>query len=182
MEEHATRFLVNSVFTAFRQSGNTLTITSLYFLFKVNAPVNTLSPNWNTYRMDLTGIRHLASVSTHWRATCDFPRYGVDYTDYVRAKFSSFDIMKFLGSGVCKKVEYIDVRGNRCAHCTAKWWQELGRRSPHIVTSHPGCQFNGRPGAVGGEDNFNLYDDYNRKFRCSSSTKATTNWWFGGYL
>ena len=160
----------------------TLPLTYSAFLLKANAPVNELSPNWNIYRMAVTGTKHLASVSTHWRATCDFPNHGVDYIDYVRGKFTVFDIMKYLGSGACKKIEYADIRGNRCAHCTARWWQQSGRRSPHMVSSYSGCQFNGRAGAVAGEDNFNYYDDFNKKFRCSSSPKATTNWWFGGYL
>ena len=156
--------------------------TLIHFLFQANAPVNEFSPNWNTYRMNLKGIKHLASVSTHWRATCDFPNYGVDYTDYVRGKFAVFDIMKFLGYSVCKKVDYVDIRGNRCAHCTARWWQQLGKRSPHMVSGYPACEFDGRRGAVRAEDNFNYYDDYNKKFRCSSSAKATTNLWFGAYL
>lgn len=51
-----------------------------------------------------------------------------------------------------------------------------------MVSGYSGCQFNGQRGSVRAEDNFNYYDDYNKKFRCSSGPTATTNWWFGGYL
>lgn len=148
---------------------------------QINAPVNENSPNWNLYRMSLSQMTHLKSQSTHWRATCSFPTYGVDYIDYVRANFAQFDIMTFLGYGICKKVEYIDVRGHRCAYCTSRWWQQINARNPHLVSSYTGCEFIARQGAVSGEDNFGLYSDYNKKFRCSSGAQSTTNWWFGGY-
>ena len=57
-----------------------------------NAPLNEHSPNWNLYRTSLAQMNHLKSQSTHWRTTCSFPAYKVDYTDYVRAKFTDFDI------------------------------------------------------------------------------------------
>ena len=148
-----------------------------------NAPVNENSPNWNVYRMSLTQMTHLKSQSTHWRATCSFPILGVDYTDYVRGKFADFDIMTFLGNGVCKKVEYVNIRGHRCAHCTSKWWQLRNINAPHIDSSATGCEFVPWSGVilVKGEDNFGFYGVVNSKFRCSSDSSATTNWWFGGY-
>ena len=150
---------------------------------KTNAPVNEKSPNWNLYRMTLDKMNHVKSQSTHWRATCSFPTHGVDYTDYVRAKFTDFDIMTYVGTGLCKKVEYVNIRGHRCAHCTSKWWQNP-TYAAHIDSSQTGCNLNARLGSntgAGGEDNFGYYGTINSKFRCTSGPTSTTNWWFGGY-
>ena len=151
---------------------------------QINAPVNEKSPNWNIYRMSLSQMTYLKSQSTHWRATCSFPTHGVDYTDYVRAKFADFDIMTFLGDGICKKVEYINIRDHSCAQCTSKWWQVRNTYAPHVDSTRTNCELNARHGSNtggGGEDNFGFYDVVNSKFRCTSGPSSTTNWWFGGY-
>lgn len=148
-----------------------------------NAPVNEHSPNWNLYRMNLPQMSHLKSQSTHWRVTCSFPTHGVDYTDYARAKFTSFDIMTFQSThqGNCKHMEYINIRGHQCAQCTARWWQIVNTYGPTIDSSSSGCQLNPTGGAVPSEDNFGYYHNINSKFRCTSGASSTTNWWFGGY-
>lgn len=148
---------------------------------QTNAPVNEMSPNWNLYRMSLPQMINLKSQASHWRVTCSFPDHGVDYTDYARAKFADFDIMTFIGNGVCKKMEYVNIRGHQCAQCTAKWWQMLNLYGPTIDSSSGGCQFVATSGAVLSEDNFGYYFVVNNKFRCSSNPSSTTNWWFGGY-
>ena len=145
-----------------------------------NLPVNEDSPNWNLYRMTLTQMNHLKSQSTHWRVTCSFPTHKVDYTDYVRANFTDFDIMTFRGFGICKKVEYINIRGHQCAQCTSTWWQD--NEAAHLDSTFTSCQFLPTQGSVSSEDNFGLYSYYNNKFRCSAGPPSTTNWWFGGYL
>ena len=144
-----------------------------------DAPVNEHSPNWNLYRMSLTQMNHLKSQSTHWRVTCSFPTHKVDYTDYVRAKFTDFDIMTYRGHGICKKVEYVNIRGHQCAQCTTRWWQYYF--AAHLPSASNGCEFLPMQGAVSSEDNFGFYQSYNSKFRCSAGPHSTTNWWFGGY-
>uniref|UniRef100_UPI003753F7BC fibrinogen-like YCDxxxxGGGW domain-containing protein n=1 Tax=Salmonella sp. s51933 TaxID=3160127 RepID=UPI003753F7BC len=86
-----------------------------------DAPVNERSPNWHLYRISTSQMNHMKSQSSHWRVTCSFPTHGVDYTDYVRAEFEHFDVMTFTGHGVCKKVEYVNIRGHHCVQCTTKW-------------------------------------------------------------
>lgn len=75
------------------------------------------SPNWNLYRMNLSQKTHVKSQS---RASYSFPRFKEDYTDYVRATFSDFDIKRFLGLGICKKVGYANIRGHQCAQCCSR--------------------------------------------------------------
>ena len=149
-----------------------------------DAPVNENSPNWNLYRMSLSQMTHLKSQSTHWRATCSFPTHRVDYTDYVRAKFIDFDIMTFRGYGICKKAEYVNIRGHHCVQCTSRWWQNSGYFA-HIDSNGSGsCQLRPGRGSTSSENNFGYYVQgvINSKFRCSSGPLSTTNWWFGGYL
>ena len=145
-----------------------------------NRPVNEHSPNWNLYRMSLTQMKRLKSQSSHWRVTCCFPTHKVDYTDNVRAKFTDFNIMTFRGSGICKKVEYVNVRGHQCAQCTSKWWQN--DYTPHIDSSFTCSDFLPTEDSVSKEDNFGWYNKINKKFPCSAGPTSTTNWWFGGYL
>ncbi|XP_046847807.1 uncharacterized protein LOC124441386 [Xenia sp. Carnegie-2017] len=151
--------------------------------FQQNAPVNENSPNFDLYRMSNSQMTYLKSQSTHWRVTCEYPKIKVDYRDYVRAKFTDFDLMTFTGFGICKKVEYVNIRGHQCAYCTSKWWQLLNRYAPHIdSTIAGGCQFDASAGAVRYEDDFGYYTTPNKKFRCTTSDLSTTNWWFGAYI
>ena len=87
---------------------------------KTNAPVLPNTPNWNRYRMSLPQMQHLKSQSTHWRVTCDFQSNPADlHQDYALARFKDFNALSFLGSSVCKKMVYINIRGHECAECTA---------------------------------------------------------------
>ena len=150
---------------------------------QTNVPVNEKTPNWNIYRMSLSQMTFLKAQSTHWRVTCSLPTFGVDYRDYARANFADFDIMTFLGDGVCKKMEFVNIRGHQCAQCTATWWQKLNTYPATIDSSYPNnCQFVATAGCVPSEDNFGFYHAINNNFRCSSGADSTTNWWFGGYL
>ena len=98
-----------------------------------DAPLNEHSPNWNLYRISLAQMTHLKSQSTHWRTTCSFPAYKVDYTDYVRAKFTDFDILTFSGEGIFKKVEYVNICGHQCAQCTLFPFKVLFRARTILV-------------------------------------------------
>ena len=150
--------------------------------FKFDAPVNENSQNWNVYRLGLSRIRSLAAHSTHWRATCSYPSHGVDFTDYVRGNFKDFNVVDFLGNGECKEVEYVNIRGHRGVHLTAKFWQAENTLSLHIDSSAAGCEFNPTAGAVVSEDNFGFYAAINHKFRCTRGEGSTTQWWFGSHL
>ena len=151
-----------------------LRLTPLYN----DAPVNESTPNWAAYRLSLGRIKALQSESTHWRVTCSFPTHGVDYRDYVRANFTEFNPLTFHGQGICKKTEYMNVRGHNCTGCTSAWWQREIRMLSHD-SSYNRCEFGSSPGAVDSEDNFGQYGVTNPNFRCSSSDHSTTNYWFG---
>ena len=95
--------------------------------FFENAPVNELSPNWDSYRMTHDHMTFIKSQSTHWRATCNFPNHdNTIYTDYVRANFASLDVMIIEGKSLIRYLEYINVRGHHCVNCTSRWWQLAG--------------------------------------------------------
>jgi hypothetical protein len=149
-----------------------------------NSPINEKTPiNWNIYRMSLSQMNALKPHSTHWRVTCSLPTHGVDYRDYARANFVDFDVMTFLGDAVCKKMEFVNIRGHQCAQCTATWWQKINTYTATIDSSYRNnCQLVATVGSVTSEDNFGYYSSINNKFRCSAGPDSTTNWWFGGYL
>ena len=147
--------------------------------FSKDSPVDEDLSNWNKYRMSLSMINELRAQSTHWRATCSFPTHGVDYVDYVRGKFVDFDVVNFLGDNVCKRVEYVNIRGHQCSDCYVPWWQVVNINFLHTDSEAKTCGFNPSRGAVHTEDNFGYYGTVNSNFRCTADSNATTNWWFG---
>ena len=159
---------------------NRLTTALRDFHLSVSSPINERTPNFNIYRMSLSQMTSLKSQSSHWRVTCSLPTHGVDYRDYARAKFADFDIMTFTGSGVCKKMEYVNIRDHQCAQCTAMWWHINAH--PAMDSSISSCEFVPTSGSVPSEDNFGYYAFFNTNFRCSAGPDSTTSWWFGGYL
>ena len=56
--------------------------------------------NWDTYRLSLFRMQSIADASTHLRATCNFPDYGLVYTDYARAKLEGHDLLGYWDSAV----------------------------------------------------------------------------------
>lgn len=152
----------------------------------MNSPVNDDVPNWEAYRMSLKTMKLLASQSTHWRATTEFKNSGVDYVDYIRGKNSDFDILSFEGSGICKPVELINIRGHSGVATTAQFWQKAGFNGLHIDSSITGCLFRANGGSVPGENDFGYYCEIpsriNPNFRGMKNDESTTEYWFGGYL
>ena len=151
--------------------------------FKINAPVNETAQNWNQYRLSLARMRSLQAHSTHWRATCSYPTHGIDFRDYLRGNFKDFNVVDYIGGGQCKRVEYINTRGYVGKNLTVPFWQYLHEGLHTDSSANTNCQFKAaRIGAVGSEDNFGWYDSYNPKFRCTTDTQSTTQWWFGAHL
>ena len=152
--------------------------------FKYNAPQNEDALNWDLYRLSLARMRFLQTHSTHWRATCSYPTHGIDFRDYLRGNFKDFNIVDFLGSGTCKKVEYINIRGHVGTDLTVPFWQKLNTWTLHTDSSFTHCQFKAaKSGAVRQEDNFGWYATaMSTKFRCTHEPQSTTQWWFGGHI
>ncbi|CAB3976579.1 Hypothetical predicted protein [Paramuricea clavata] len=128
-------------------------------------------------------MSRLRAQSTHWEVTCSFQTNSVDiYRDYARASFKEFDVLDFVGVKVCKKMEYINIRGQQCTQCTVGWFAKLNQWALHIDgPASTTCQFKPGKDAVFTEDSFGHYWATNKKFRCTTSPDATTNYWFGGY-
>jgi hypothetical protein len=148
--------------------------------YSQDSPVDESLPNWSRYRMSLSMMNELSAQSTHWRVTCSFATYGVDYRDYVRGKFVDFDVINYIGRGVCKRVEYVNIRGYYCSDCDVPWWQISGSYFLHTDSASNVCGFDASQGAAGNQDNFGYYHSVDPNFRCTADASATTNWWFGG--
>ena len=139
--------------------------------------------DWTVYRMSLLQMQSLADHSTHLRATCNFPTYGLKITDYARAKLKNHD---FFGtfSYQCLHYEYINIRGISCENCTAATKQ--GNFSSWTINSCKsktefGCDLDGSPSVNGSENNFGKYrlNTNNSAHRCLSSSASTTQHWLG---
>ena len=146
--------------------------------FTINYPVNENSPNWFLYRLTKDRMRSLSDVSTHWRATCSYDKYGINnYKDYIRGKTADVNIFSYL-DGKCIQTELVNVRGHTGIHQTAKFFQ-LSSYLIHIESTTSGCQF--YVSGLSSEDNFGYYGTKNSMFTCSRNAASTTQWWFGGY-
>lgn len=149
-----------------------------------DAPINEDSPNFWIYRQTFDRMIKIRKYSTHWRATCNVLQYTttIDYQDYLRGKFSDFDIMVYAESYNCKPVEYINILGNvGGSGTTIAFWQAPANYFLHIDSSSAGCEF----GPIAGPrvDYFRYYGDgLSSEFQCSQSNYTSTQWWFGGYL
>ena len=129
-------------------------------------------------------VQSLADHSTHLRATCNFPTYGLKKTDNAaRAKLKNHN---FFGPFLyqCLHYEYIIIRGITCENCTAATKQ--GNFSSWTSNSYKsktefGCGLDGSPGVNGSENNFRQYrlNTTNSAHRCSSSSASTTQHWLG---
>ena len=146
-------------------------------------PVNASFPgDWSSYRLSLADMQYIRAKSTHWRATCDFPTVGIDFRDYVRASFDDFDVMQ-TGIPACRRVEFINIRGNQCIDCTV-FSIISANRTPIVRSSEiksQSCEFDGKPnGGKQIEKNFGYYAPYlNPAFRCMAAMSSTTQYWFG---
>ena len=147
-------------------------------------PVNQGAFSWNKFRLSWPLMNAMANRSTHVRATCNFNTEELKYGDYLRAKLTDIDVMRF-NSDACKKFEFISVRGYNCSNSTALFGQTdfWHAHTDSYYGPRKGCQCTslstGAVGSVGGEDNFGLYGVVNTLHSCVSSDDSTTQWWFG---
>ena len=184
------------VFCDFDGSSNmTWTLIQSYSLENINifknlalykdSPQNQNNPSWLQYRLSKSQMQFIQQDSSKWRFTCAYETDNVSYTDYVRGLNSKVDILTFDGHGICVDLEYINIRGQNCSSCTAAMWQGQDAMV-HFDSFHgnnKNCDFKPTasiPCLGEGEDNFGFYFCKNPKHRCSSSTQATTQTWFGG--
>ncbi|KAL9951378.1 hypothetical protein ACROYT_G044032 [Oculina patagonica] len=88
--------------------------------FGVDFPVNEDDGaiNWEIYRLSLSRMQSIAGVSTHLRATCNFPGDGLVYTDNARAHLEGHDLFG-AWVGECCMYEFVNIRGIECRDCTA---------------------------------------------------------------
>ena len=139
-------------------------------------PINQDAPEWNSYRLSMSRMKSIQDVSSHWRATCNFPTESVDFRDYWRVPLKILDLLKEPASGgFCLWSEFVNIRGNECANCTV-WTAYSPVYSLHIDSWYQGvvCDFEGRAGGIQSEDNFGFYATTNTAFRCTSSMSSTS--------
>ena len=137
--------------------------------------------NWNAYRLSLSRMQSIVSVSTHLRAICNFPDDGLVYTDYARAKLEGHDLFG-TWSQKCYTYEYVNIRGIECHKCTVGTWQRYAWHISSYASSSNSCEFDGRSGSVHVEQNFGRYHYVNPAFRCTSYQDSSTQHWIGSKL
>ena len=65
----------------------------------------------------------LKAHSSLWRATCSYSTHSIVLTAYVRGNFKDINIVASTGSGVCKKMDFVNIRGHRMDIHQVKRWQ-----------------------------------------------------------
>ena len=117
-------------------------------------PINQDAPGWNSYRLSKSRVKSILDVSTHWRATCNFPTDGVDFRDYWRASVESLDFLVAPSrSGFCLSTEFVNVGGNECSNCTVRcaYSTLYGLHLDSWYGASQGCDLSG---GIRSEDNF----------------------------
>ena len=142
-------------------------------------PINQDAPGWNNYRLSMSHMKSIRNVSTHWRATCNFPTDGVDYRDYWRVSLQSLDFLVKTCGG-CLLSEFVNVRGTQCSNCTVVCGYNSGV-TLHLDSSFGPSQGCDLGGGIHDEDNFGSYYTRNPLFRCTSSVNSTTQFWLGRF-
>lgn len=148
-----------------------------------NAPLNVSSSNWEAYRLSLQTMEELRAESSHWRVTCNFPTDVFDYRDYVKGNFSQVNLLSIDGHNVCKMVDYINVKGRNCSHCTVAWWQDSATMFHHDL-SLGNCFFETfiKGNTVFNADYFGWYENIDSSFSCCIDGSSSTNYWFGAHI
>jgi len=144
-------------------------------------PRNQNVPEWNNYRLSMSRMESIQDVSTHWRATCNFPTDGVDYRDYIRVSLKNLNLLQEpTESGFCLLTEFVNVRGHECFNCTVLIFHSsvFSLHMDSYEGPSSGCDFGG---GIPNEDNFGRYITQNPAFRCSSSPSSTTQYWLGSF-
>ena len=133
------------------------------------------------FRISKEGMESIRKHTTLWRATCGFQKYKIDYRDYIRGNNSDFDIISYAEAGVCKKIEYVNIRGHFASKIAVRFWQDAALIL-HTDSYNKHCDFDASAGSVYSEDNFGLYQFSNPAFRCTENQDGTTQIWFGDYM
>lgn len=147
--------------------------------FLTDIPVRADDPQFSEHRLPLNARTNLLIDATHIRATCEFDK-GFSYTDYLRGKL--IDIVLVRQGGRCTLFERINIRGNECRDCKARYFGVSGEHN-HIASAEgQECSCNNCvpwTDSVGSEDSFGLYASRNPAHRCVQNDQATTQWWLG---
>ena len=87
--------------------------------FLHDLPINQDAPEWNSYRLSISRMKSIQTVSTHFRATCFFSTDGVDYQDYWSVSLERIDLFVEPATNIfCLFSEFVNVRGYQCTNCT----------------------------------------------------------------
>ena len=158
-------------------------------------PVNENALNWESYRLSASRMNSIRERSTHWRATCAFDEYGVDYRqEYIRVnlsvvEFSAYYFNGYGGPTACQTIEYMNFWGSECHDCNfglyhsslslpllafdnSKLWSYCTfdlLHKQHYCGSQEAHMFS---------PNVNCYDP---RSKCQMTPSCTTQNWFGSY-
>lgn len=148
---------------------------------KWNSPISPDTPSWTGYRLQKSRMQSIQVDSSKWRITCQY-NGTTPLTDYVYGAIKDMDILEPIVN--CAKVEFIKIRDESCSNCTAHFFQNDNYILHHYSSSRTAkCEFNITRGAKMSCDGayFGLFDCKDKNHVCSSTLRATTQIWFGGY-
>ena len=93
----------------------------VFYDYLDSSAVSNDSPDWQAYLIKQDFLVWLRDHSTHWRATCRYNTDGTVYTDYLRASFEDFEIVRVTPTVASsfRRYELVNIRGNQIAACNA---------------------------------------------------------------
>lgn len=138
-----------------------------------------LPPSWENFRMIRGRMTYISSLSTLFRATCDFPKRSSSSLtpDLLIGELREVNLISEHIDG-CKRFMFIDIKGHQCRNCTAFTYQGGTVNAHfHIDVTHNRCEY--KPPILFNTDNFGYYGSIDKTFTCTLAANSTTQYWLG---
>ena len=139
-------------------------------------PINEDTPNWENFRLSLARMNALREHSSHWRASCGYEVYGVDYQD-----FSTYHFDGNNGPSACQSIGYMNIWGSQCHDCNFGVYHnsmKLPNLIPFYSKSWSQCSFHVSQHHDCATDSpaflFVLTSWLDTQFRCHETASSTT--------
>ena len=152
--------------------------------FHKTKSVNEDSPNFSSYRLSLHRMLQLKTLSTLWKASCNYEKSPRTSVDSMRGEFQVTDLFERTSgrSQPCSRLSYSNIRGYECGNPCDVVLIRDDNRAIHVSVPKTQSRCSYYLGYSGSAQAFGLYTHRFSSFGCSKSGESSTQWWFGSLI
>ncbi|RDD39155.1 hypothetical protein TrispH2_008130 [Trichoplax sp. H2] len=156
--------------------------------FAYDAESEDCGVNWSDFRLSKSRMLSIKNNpgTNYLRATCNFnaevDKGLTDHRDYLRVALCRYNMFGTSSGYTCATVDFFNIQGFSCRQCSIPIYYGNNKFHTFIDVSRvtQACSRLRIPDTIANEEAFGRYQTENPRFRCTNSSTATTNWWFGG--